>query len=468
MSQHPSSPPAIETVSGRTSAWVLILMTLTYTSSFMDRTVLSILQNPIKQELLLSDTQLGILSGFAFALFYSTLGIPVARLAERVDRRWLIAASLAIWSVATAASGLARGFVSLFAFRVAVGIGEAGASPPAHSLITDFFEPKRRGTAFSVYSLGVSAGVLIGAIAGGYIAQRFGWRLTFVIFGAPGIVLAILIPLTIREPKRGRLDIQRPQSEPLPSFMDVLRRFRAKAALFHAVAGASVAAFGSYSIIAFSAPFFIRAHGASLPEAGLFLGLTGGLAAGVGIFFSGLITDRVSARDARWTVWIPAIGLVLATPLYMAGFLIDGKMAAISLLLLPAALQYLYMGPTMGLMHNLVTPRMRATTTAILYLAVNLFGMGLGPPITGFLSDKFTGMALTGDLAQRCEGAALTADAACRAASGTGVRWALAISTLAFLWAAVHYLIAARTLRRDLEPDAVEGGVAVIDAAPVS
>lgn len=456
MSEHPSSSPPTETVSGRTSAWVLILMTLTYTSSFMDRTVLSILQNPIKAELLLSDTQLGILSGFAFALFYSTLGIPVARLAERVDRRWLIAASLAIWSIATAASGLARGFVSLFAFRVAVGVGEAGASPPAHSLITDFFTPSRRGTAFSIYSLGVSAGVLIGAIAGGYIAQTFGWRLTFVIFGAPGLILAVLIPLTIREPRRGRLDVQRPQSEPLPSLMDVLRRFGAKPALFHVVAGASVAAFGSYSIISFSAPFFIRAHGASLSEAGLFLGLTGGLAAGVGIFCSGLITDRVSRRDARWTVWVPAAGLLLATPLYMVGFLTPGKSWAIAILLLPAALQYLYMGPTMGLMHNLVTPRMRATTTAILYLCVNLFGMGLGPPITGFLSDRLTGMMLTGDLAERCRGAAVTADAACIAASGWGVRWALVISTLAFLWAAVHYLIAARTLRRDLQPDGIE------------
>ncbi len=453
MSQSTPPPAPIEKVDGRTSAWVLILMTLTYTSSFMDRTVLSIIQNPIKEELLLSDTQLGILSGFAFALFYSTLGIPVARLAERVDRRWLIAISLAVWSIATAASGLARGFVSLFALRVAVGVGEAGASPPAHSLITDFFSPERRGTAFSIYSLGVSIGVLLGSIAGGYIASAYGWRMTFVIFGVPGILLAILIPLTIREPRRGRLDPPRPHDEPLPSLGDVLRRFKAKPALFHSVMGASVAAFGSYSIISFSAPFFIRAHGTSLPEAGIFLGLMGGLAAGIGIFFSGQITDRVSGRDARWIAWIPALGLVLATPLYMAGFLIPAKMLAISTLMLPAALQYLYMGPTMGLMHNLVTPRMRATTTAILYLSVNLFGMGLGPPVTGFLSDRFTAMAMKGDLAERCQGAALMADAACRAASGTGVRWALVVSTLAFLWAAVHYMIAARTLRRDLQPD---------------
>lgn len=446
-------PPILpeEKASTRSGIWVLILMTLTYTSSFMDRTVLSIIQNPIKEELGLSDTQLGVLGGFAFALFYSTLGIPVARLAERMDRRWLITISLAIWSVATAASGFARGFASLFAFRVAVGVGEAGASPPAHSLITDYFPPHRRGAAFSIYSLGVSAGVLIGSIAGGYVAQAYGWRMTFAIFGIPGVVLAILIPLTIREPQRGRLDPPRPAGEALPTLGDVLRRFARKRALFHSVAGASIAAFGSYSIISFSAPFFIRAHGASLPEAGLFLGLTSGLSAGVGIFFSGLITDRASRRDARWAVWIPAMGFVLAVPLYIAGFLVPTKSTAMAILLIPPALQYLYLGPTMGLMHNLVTPRMRATTTAILYLAVNLFGMGLGPPVTGFISDTIA--ASMGGSAEHCRGAAVALSETCRIAGATGVRWALVVSTLAFIWAAVHYLIAARTLRADLQPD---------------
>jgi MFS family permease len=403
----------------------------------------------------LSDTQLGILSGFAFALFYSTLGIPVARIAERVDRRWLIAVSLAIWSGATALSGVARSFASLFAFRVAVGVGEAGASPPAHSLITDFFPPNRRGTAFSIYSLGVSLGVMIGSIAGGYIAQTYGWRLTFVIFGVPGLILAILIPLTIREPKRGRLDAPRAGDDKVPALGDVFRRFVHKRALFHCIAGASIAAFGAYSIISFSAPFFIRAHGATLAQAGLFLGLTGGLSAGIGIFFSGQITDWVSRKDARWAVWIPAAGLLLATPLYVAGFLAPSQSVGLALLLVAPALQYLYLGPTMGLMHNLVTPRMRATATAFLYLAVNLFGLGLGPPITGFLSDKFSAAQLTGDLAERCQAGSVAArsDELCRAVAATSIRWALVVATLAFIWAAIHYLIAARTLRRDLQED---------------
>jgi MFS family permease len=444
-------PPAH--IGSRTSIWVLILMTLTYTSSFMDRTVLSIIQNPIKEELHLSDTQLGILGGFAFALLYSTLGIPVARLAERVDRRWLITISLTVWSIATAASGLARGFVSLFALRVAVGVGEAGASPPAHSLITDFFPPEKRGTAFSVYSLGVSAGVLIGSIAGGYVAQTYGWRMTFAIFGLPGLLLAVLVPLTIKEPERGRLDASRPAKETLPSLGAVFRQFWRKRALFHVVAGASISAFGAYSIISFSAPFFIRAHGATLAEAGLLLGLTGGLSAGVGIFFSGIITDRLSGRDARWAVWIPALGFLLATPLYIAGFLAPTRSAAFAILLVPPALQYLNLGPTMGLMHNMVSPRMRATATALLYLAVNLFGMGLGPPATGFMSDRLAAASFHGSsYSEQCLSVAAKGDIAalCQAAASNGLRWALVLCTLAFLWAAIHYLIAARTLRQDL------------------
>ena len=452
-----ASPGVVIKKGART--WVLILMTLTYTSSFMDRTVLSIIQNPIKLEFGLSDTQLGLLSGFAFALFYSVLGIPVARLAERMDRRWLIAISLAIWSGATALGGFARSFATLFAFRVAVGVGEAGASPPAHSLITDFFPPSRRGTAFSIYSLGVSAGVLIGSIAGGYIAQTYGWRLTFAIFGIPGLILAILVPLTIREPKRGRLDPPRvgAGADQVPPLGEVFRRFVHKRALLHCVAGASIAAFGAYSIISFCAPFFIRAHGATLAQAGVFLGLTGGLSAGVGIFFSGQITDWAAQRDARWAVWIPAAGLLIATPLYIAGFLFSSKPIAMAFLLVAPALQYLYLGPTMGLMHNLVTPRMRATATAILYLAVNLFGLGLGPPITGFLSDRFSAAFLADNLATRCQPGNLAArtDELCRTAAATSIRWALVVVTLAFIWAAIHYLIAARTLRRDLQEDGV-------------
>jgi MFS family permease len=437
--------------------WVLLLMMLTYTSSFMDRTVLAIIQNPIKEELQLSDTELGVLGGFAFALLYSTLGIPVARLAERLDRRWIIAASLTIWSLATAASGLARSFLSLFVLRVAVGVGEAGASPPAHSLITDFFPPNKRGTAFSIYSLGVSIGVLVGSIGGGYFAQAYGWRLTFLVFGIPGILLAVLIPLTIREPRRGRLDTQLPTEEQLPSFGDVLKQFARKRALLHCVAGASIAAFGIYSILTFAAPFFIRTYGASLSEAGLFVGLTSGLSAGVGIFLSGIITDRLGHHDRRWAVWVPAAGLLLATPLYMAGFLASTQSTAMAILLMPPALQHLNIGPTMGLMHNMVMPRMRATATALLYLAVNLFGMGLGPTLTGFMSDKLAEMNFRGlNYSDQCVagGAADPAtNSLCHAAAAYGLRWALVLCTISFAWAAVHYLLAARTLRNDLGAD---------------
>ena len=440
--------------SRRTRLWVLGLMMLSYTSSFMDRTILSIVQTPIKDELHLSDAQLGLLGGFAFALFYSTLGIPVARLAERMDRRWLISISLTIWSLMTAACGLAWGFLSLFVLRVAVGIGEAGASPPAHSLITDFFPASKRGTAFSIYALGLSAGVLIGSIGGSHIAQAFGWRATFMIFGLPGIVLAILIPVTIHEPERGRLDARRPAVDAPPNFGAVLKRFARKRALLHCVIGASIAAFGAYSILTFAAPFFIRTYSATLSETGLFLGLTSGVSAGIGTFFSGIITDRLSHRDPRWVVWIPAIGLFVTAPGYVVGFLAPTRTLAMTILLIPPVFQYLNIGPTMGLMHNMVTPRMRATATALLYLAVNLFGLGIGPTFTGFLSDKLAATAFAGgSYSEQCTLGTATStatDALCRSATADGLRWALIACTLTFPWAAVHYLIASRTLREDL------------------
>lgn len=285
--------------------------------------------------------------------------------------------------------------------------------------------------------------------------------MTFAIFGLPGVVLAILIPLTIREPVRGRLDTAQPSEQQAPAFSAVLKQFAARPALRYCVAGASVAAFAAYSILTFSAAFFIRTYQASLPEAGWFLGMTGGVSAGIGIFFSGMLTDRLARRDRRWAVWAPAIGLLLAAPLYIAGFLAPTKNAAMAILLVAPALQYIYLGPTMGLMHNMVTPRMRATATALLYLSVNLFGLGLGPTVTGLLSDRFAAAQFAEVLPgsrydlQCLAGPAQpnTADAlnmACASAAAHGIRWALVVTTLALILSAMLYLRAARTLRKDL------------------
>jgi predicted MFS family arabinose efflux permease len=440
------------------------LLFLVYTSNFIDRTILSVLQQPIKEDLRLSDSQLGMLGGFAFAILYSTLGIPIARLAERHSRKGIITASLVIWSAMTALCGYAQGYGSLFAFRVGVGVGEAGATPPAHSLIADYFPPQRRATALSIYSLGIPIGVLSGAVLGGIIAQRYGWRPAFAIVGLPGLGLAVLTQFTLREPPRGNSEGGEAYGAPLPSLMDVVRRLASRPAFVHVAAGAALASFGGYGIGAFAAPYFIRTFGLSLSQAGVVMGLISGAAASVGTLGGGVIADRAARRDKRWYVWIPAIGLALATPMYIVGYQLPDWRWAVAVLLVPPMLHYTYLGPSFGVMHNMVTPRMRATATALLFLVINLIGLGLGPTLTGMASDFYAhahfqtllgaqaafGTSCPGGRAVSGSPAALSA--ACHAASAYGVRWAIVTCTGAYAWAAVHYFLAARHLRRDLAP----------------
>ncbi len=445
--------------------WAMTLLLLVYTSNFVDRTVLSVLQQPIKEELHLSDGQLGVLGGFAFALFYSVLGVPIARLAERRSRKSIIAISVLVWSGMTALCGLSGGFWSLFLCRVGVGVGEAGASPPAHSMIADYYPPERRTTALSVYSLGIPLGSLLGAVLGGIVAQRHGWRAAFYVVGLPGVVLAALAQLTLREPVRGA-------SEPLavepgaapPSLREVLARLLARPGFVHMAAGASLASFAGYGINAFAAPYFIRTFGLGLAQTGLIFGLVAGFGAAVGVLAGGLITDRAGRGDRRWYAWAPAIGVAMGAPLYATAFQLPSWPAAVATLFVTGAFVFTYLGPSFGVMHNMVAPRMRATATALLFLVINLVGLGLGPTVTGLMSDAYAAHlfhapgALAGGFGALCPGgrapagAAAALGAACRHASAGGVRWALVSTSAVYLWAALHYLLAARTLRRDLEP----------------
>jgi predicted MFS family arabinose efflux permease len=443
-------------------AWALTLLFLVYTSNFIDRTILSVLQQPIKEDLKLTDSQLGLLGGFAFAILYSTLGIPIARLAETRSRKTIITAAVVVWSGMTALCGVAQSYGSLFAFRIGVGVGEAGASPPAHSLIADYFPPARRATALSIYSLGVPIGVLIGAVLGGVIAQRYGWRPAFAIVGLPGLLLALLTQFTLREPARGLSEGGEASDAATPSLMDVIRRLASRRSFLHVAAGVTMASFGGYGIGAFTAPYFIRTFGLSLTQAGLVLGLISGVAAAVGTLGGGVITDRAARADKRWYMWTPAIGLALATPLYVIGYTIQSWPLAVAILTVPPMLHYTYLGPSFGVMHNMVTPRMRATATALMFLVLNLIGLGLGPTLTGMASDYYashhfaTLLAATGHFTTACPGgrapatAALALKSACHDASAFGARWAIVTCAGAYLWAAIHYALAAKNLRRDL------------------
>lgn len=435
--------------------WVLGVLVAVYTSNFIDRTILSALAQPIKNELLISDWQIGLLGGLSFALFYSTLGVPIARWSEHWNRTSIITIALTVWSAMTALCGLATTYVQLLLCRVGVGIGEAGATPPAQSLISDYFPPHQRTTALSIYMLGVPLGSLLGAALGGYVAQTWGWRAAFFAVGLPGLVLAVLVRFTIKEPPRGHSEGVAATAPP-PPLTAVVRLLWSKPSFRHLVAGITLASFTGYAMVAFTAAYFVRTHEMSLAQAGLVAGVIGGGAAAVGTLLGGVTTDRLGSGDKRWYTRVPAIGLALAAPLYMLAYLQTNWMMALALLLAPGVLHYTYLGPTYGLVQNMVEPRMRATATALLLLVINLIGLGLGPPLVGLLSDIIAASTVVGrpDLhafSLVCGAQAGGENSAkCAAASAHGLKWALIASMPIFLWASLHYFRASRDIGDDL------------------
>jgi MFS family permease len=407
--------------------YALGLLLVVYIFNFLDRQVVAILLQAIKKDLGLSDTQLGAFSGIAFAFLYSTLGIPIARLADRSARRSIIAGALFVWSGMTALQGLATSFWALLAARVGVGVGEAGCSPPAHSLISDLFEPKRRATALAVYALGIPLGGAIGLAGGGWLRETFDWRTALVIVGLPGVALALLVRLTLREPTRGYWEGGRAHG-PQPPLAEVAAVLRARRAFVHmAIAGALHALYG-YGAAAFNPAFFERVHALTPLEIGYWLGLVAATTGVLGTFLGGWLTDRLSGRDPRWYAWLPGWGTAIGIPFVFLLYLWPDGHWALALAAPPAVLGALYLGPTFAITQALVPPHMRAQAAAVLLLILNLIGMGLGPQLVGVLSDL---------LAPRF--------------GAESIRWAL-LWTIAVgaAWATAHYVFAARTLRDDL------------------
>lgn len=455
---------------------VLWLLVLAYTFNFIDRTIISTIGQAIKVDLQLTDTQLGLLGGLAFALLYTTLGIPIARVAERRNRVNIISLAIVIWSGFTALCGMANNFLTLVLFRLGVGVGEAGLSPPAHSLISDYFEPRKRASALSIYSFGIPLGTMFGAVAGGWIAQNVSWRAAFVIVGLPGILVALAIKLFIKEPPRGYSDMA-PADTPIlegeetvpatpaapakpPSILAVAKRIFGKWGFFHMVAGITVASFASYGTGQYQAPYFIRMFGLDLATVGLIFGVIGGVAAGVGTLLGGFLTDWAGKRSGRWYALVPAIGLLIACPLYILVYLQDDWRVAAGLLLLPGIFHYTYLGPTFGVIQNAVSLRMRATATALLFFVLNLIALGFGPPFCGWcidmLSQNLFAAQNLGDFFALCPGGVGAAgagplvDAACKLAVAEGTRQGIILNLLIYAWAGVHYLLAAITLPKDM------------------
>ena len=404
--------------------YVLGILVVVYVFNFVDRQILSILLEPIKLEMTLSDTQLGFLSGIAFAIFYATLGMPIARIADKTSRTGVITVCLSLWSLMTALCGLAANFIGLLLARIGVAVGEAGGSPPAHSLISDYFPPESRATALSIYSLGIPIGTMFGLLIGGWINEFFGWRIAFMVVGLPGILLAIIFRLTVREPSRPEVS----QAAANTSIIKVARYLWRQKSFMHLSIGAALHAFVGYGLTIWNPSFFVRSHGLETGEIGTILALISGIVGGVGTFFGGWVADRASVRDLRWYMWVPLIGLIITVPFLVLAYLADSHVMAFALFTIPVFFGSLYLGPSFAATQSLVPAHMRAVAAAVLLFILNIIGLGLGPQMVGVVSDLLE-----------------------PAFGSESLRYTLVIMAILNLAAAIHYWFASKTLADDFE-----------------
>jgi MFS transporter, Spinster family, sphingosine-1-phosphate transporter len=369
----------------RLTLWVLLVV---YIFNFLDRQIVNILAEPISRDLGLSDTQIGLMTGIAFAAFYTLLGIPIAKYADRptTNRVRLISAALVIWSGMTALCGMAQNFLQLLLARIGVGIGEAGCTPAAHSLIADLAPPEKRASAISFYSLGIPIGSLLGMVIGGLVADAYGWRMAFLIAGLPGIALAGIVMLLLREP-RFAAQMQAAQPTPAISTAEAFREIgSSRAFIFIAIAGAG-AAFLGYGKATWTTIFFQRTHQLSPGEVGFWFGIGGGIAGIIGTYAGGWFADRYGKENRRHVLTAPAIGMTIAIPIAVAAYWVTDWRISLLLIMLPTLLNALYIGPAYSCAQGLVPMRARAMAAAVLLFAQNLIGLGLGPLFFGLLSD---------------------------------------------------------------------------------
>ena len=408
-------------------AWTMFILLVVYTFNFIDRQIVGILAVPIKAELGLSDTELGLMGGLAFALLYTGLGIPIALLADRFSRTWIITVALTVWSGMTALCGIAANFWQLFLARVGVGIGEAGGVAPAYSLIADLFPPQQRARALSVYSFGVPIGSALGIVLGGVIATVIDWRVAFFAVGLAGVALAPVFRLTVREPQRGRFDRQRSAGPP-PGIREVIRKLAQKRSFWLMSFGAASASMMGYGLFFWMPSFLVRSYRISLLDASLFYGAIALLGGVAGIWLGGWLSDRFGQTNrARYAVF-PAIAFLATVPCYLLAILSPSLPLAFFALLVPSALGLVWLGPLVAAIQHLVPPDMRATASAVWLFINNLLGIGLGTWAIGALSD---GLALR--------------------FGAESLRYSILAGTSFYVLAAGLFLLAARTLHQDWE-----------------
>jgi MFS family permease len=369
---------------------VVGLLVVTYTLNFLDRQLLATLTEPIRKDLNLTDTQMGMLGGIYFAAFYTAFGIPVGWLADRTKRIWIMAAACAMWSGFTMGCGRAMNFATLAVMRMGVGIGEAGGSPPSYSLISDYFPPKERGTGLAIYSLGVPLGSMLGTAVGGSIAADYGWRWAFIIIGAIGLPVALAMLLVIREPKRGGLDAYlegKEAHEPPPPLLSAIASYFTNRTLLLTAVSSGLSAFVGYALLNWNTALLMRVKGMSLKEVAAYYAILVGVTGVIGTFTAGWMADVLSRRDRRWYAWIPAICFTLSIPFWFGIIWAPTWQLTLVFLAGPALLNNMYLAPALAVVQNAVPPARRTISGATLLFVLNLVGLGGGPVFLGKVSD---------------------------------------------------------------------------------
>ncbi len=407
--------------------YAMVILTIVYMFNFIDRQILAILLPAIQGEFGVSDTVLGLLAGTLFALFYVSLGIPIARIADRTNRRNLVALAVLVWSGMTALSGFAQNVWQLALARIGVGVGEAGCSPPAHSMIADYYPPEQRSTAMGFYTLGISAGIMLAYLAGGWVAQNIGWREAFFIVGVPGIILAAVVRFTVVEPERGASE-RRTDSGQQPRMFEVLEFLLSRRSSVHMGIAAGLSSFVGYSVVNFMPSFLSRSFALGLADIGFILGVVVGVFGGLGFFFGGFIADRIGRTGQRRAFRFLAVAMVLSAVLNAGVFLSTSVVWCIGLFLLPTIVSNFYLAPVLSQTQGLVSLRMRSVASALVLLVINIIGLAMGPLVTGIVSDLFEPYA-----------------------GAESMRYSLLLVSVVILpWSAWHYFCAGQTIEADL------------------
>ena len=465
--------------------YVLLLLMVVYTLNFIDRTLIAVVAQPIIESFGLTDSQWGLLYGPPFAIFYAVMGLPIALWADRSNRVKVITVCIILWSIMTALCGFAAGFLTLLLFRIGVAVGEAGCTPPANSIIGDYFIARKRATALGIYSMGVTLGGVLANLFGGPIAQMHGadvgvwvnsiglgglfsgldwaavegWRIAFVVVGVPGVVIAMIVLMTIKEPPRGYSDPHDATPKTPTHWAVAFQELKHKPTFWWMAIGASMVAFVGYGLVSFQAPFLQREHGLDVRDAAINFGAPLSFMAAIGTFLGGYITEKLTPRSPTAVAWVPAVGLLIAVPAYISAFFMDDLKVIFILWGIASVCHYAYLGAQYNIGQGVVSNRSRATAIAILLILVSLIGNGIGPYFVGFMSDLFMNMQLASSefsdqltpvmCLAKDTGITDAQRTVCEQANSTGLKQAMSVTVCWFILAAGCFFMSARTLERD-------------------